>query len=509
LVVFVACGGQSNVPSSRDENLEKLARVWGFAKYTHHSFISGQMDWDRELLNLIPIIYYADAEDVNGILYGWFTGLGEDGFDGGGLEFGHDFNLSNYLAMLAAEVAIHETFGWGDEDPMGILMGFREFIDFFETLLADGYDPDWPTFVALGEEVFPDFFVELMPSEGERRPMADLSWINYEYLGTLAAHLLRFDGIIAVDRAAAPVFFNNRIGTPNFSNQSFHADMDFSDTGYRLLGLFRLWNAMKYYFPHLDVIDVQWNDLLIEFIPVMLEGTDRLSYELTLAAMTYHLHDAHIGFAGTTFFTDTFGQYRVPVRFVAAEGRLVVAEIFDAASPLIRGDVIVSLNGMDIEDRIARMRQYLSYPTDEKVLEYLSTGWWSIPTLSSHTRNIEIAVLRNGTEMSFGSYIGYWTEFPYALTASHVLLDNNIGLINPAVAGNVHSIMDEFAQTYGMIIDMRQRPARFEFFMEMRQYLMEDPLPFAYISLPSHTHPGMRVDEIITIPSAKPPCLYL
>jgi C-terminal processing protease CtpA/Prc len=54
--------------------------------------------------------------------------------------------------------------------------------------------------------------------------------------------------------------------------------------------------------------------------------------------------------------------------------------------------------------------------------------------------------------------------------------------------------MEEFSQTNGIIIDLRQYPSCFEFYLVMRQYLMEEPLPFAIISVPSQTHPGMRED---------------
>ena len=70
--------------------------------------------------------------------------------------------------------------------------------------------------------------------------------------------------------------------------------MNFQDPGYRLLGLFRLWNAMEYFFPYLDIIDGDWSALLHEHIPAMLEGTDRLSYELTLMSLASGLSDAHV-----------------------------------------------------------------------------------------------------------------------------------------------------------------------------------------------------------------------
>jgi C-terminal processing protease CtpA/Prc len=89
--------------------------------------------------------------------------------------------------------------------------------------------------------------------------------------------------------------------------------------------------------------------------------------------------------------------------------------------------------------------------------------------------------------------VATWPGFSPPATQFHVLLDYNIGLINPSVLGDVHSAMESFADTDGIIIDLRQRPSGL-FFLEMRQYLMDEPLPFAYMSDPSQTHPGARFD---------------
>jgi len=415
-ITLAACGGQpdpSYATAMRDENLFKLGKVWGFTKYTHNSFISGALDWDRELLNLIPIIYDSDAEYVNGILYDWFIGLGEDGFD-------------------------------------------------FE------------------------------PNIGNYRPMADMSWINEDYLGALAARLLRFGGVNLSERGNAPVFFDPYIGTPNFSNQQLHTHMDYEDPGYRLLGLFRLWNAVNYYFPHLDVLDVQWNDLLAEFVPRMLAVTDRLSYELTIAAMARHMHDAHVRFTGTMIHhVELFGPHMVPALFVAAEGYIVV---YQGLYPLQTGDVIRSINGRDIDEIVEEARQYLSYPNDEKLLAYFTRRH---RMLRSRTRDINIGVRRGGVEMTLAAE-GTFQEIRNISTAiSHELLDNNIGLINFEYANDIHGIMREFATTDGLIIDLRQPPHPDFVFLDLRQYFMEEPLPFAYVSMPSNTHPGERFDTII------------
>ena len=66
-------------------NLEKLCLVWGYTKYRHPVFLSGQKDWDEELLNLIdPVSEASNDDEVNKILYEWFEGLGDT-------DYGTDF----------------------------------------------------------------------------------------------------------------------------------------------------------------------------------------------------------------------------------------------------------------------------------------------------------------------------------------------------------------------------------------------------------------------------------
>ena len=405
------------------ENLALLGKVWGFVKYTHYIFITGQLDWDAELFRLVPLVL--EGGDVRNLLYDWFVGLGEDGYD---------------FYMPADQESKHE------------------------------------------------FVV---------RSITDLSWINYDFLGALATHLLRFDGIRITERTRAPVFFTYS-DTLDFSNQRTHPFMNFESPEYRLLGLFRLWNAMNYYFPHLDALDVNWNDMLVKFIPKMLEGTDRLSYELTLARLAHHLHDVGVFFQRATFFDDKFGRYVAPVQLISSEGRFVVYGVPAAGEPLQRGDIILSVNGRDIGEIISEMRHFLSYPNDEKALAYLS-GLWLRPSgfgasdaLRSHERVIYIEVLRGifGMTHRINGQSTFNLTFPQ-LVESHKLLDNNIGFINPSVQEDVGYIMENFASTDGLIIDLRQNPHN-GFIPTMLTYLLEKPNAVLKGFYPSQVYPGKQ-----------------
>lgn len=79
-LLFTSCApaGQSVdsseniVNSQKVENLEKLCKVWGYVKYTHPVFLTGEKDWDAELITLIPQVRQAEnSEATNQILNEW------------------------------------------------------------------------------------------------------------------------------------------------------------------------------------------------------------------------------------------------------------------------------------------------------------------------------------------------------------------------------------------------------------------------------------------------------
>ncbi|ELC8442619.1 hypothetical protein QYB59_001646 [Clostridium perfringens] len=60
------------------ESLNKLCKVWGFAKYYHPKIVAGLKNWDFELFRVMPMILEAKNQDeVNTILYDWINKLGD------------------------------------------------------------------------------------------------------------------------------------------------------------------------------------------------------------------------------------------------------------------------------------------------------------------------------------------------------------------------------------------------------------------------------------------------
>lgn len=418
---------------TQTENLQKLCKVWGYVKYTHPVFLLGQKDWDAELLELIPEVQAAKNEaQTNEILTNWFNELGP-------ADYGINSRVSEWVNATEYQISVQ----------------------------------------------------------------ADLSWTTDQaYLGeSLVTGLSQLKEIPAIrNRSKAPVNFEKSpqhgVGLTTFSNEKIYENMDYSDINYRLLGLFRYWNAMEYYYPYLDILDDDWNDALTEFIPQIIEGTDKQSYELTLAAMSTKLHDAHVLFQDKTFLKQEFGKYTAPVILTKAEDKLLVLKALEDTCPLLPGDILLKLNGETIENVVARRKEYHSITTDEKILAVLGRR-----ILSSHNEMMEITVLRDNKELTLtvkGSkeYIPSY-EDP---ESSHKLLENNIGLINPGVLapGEIFTIMTEFKDTDGLIVDLRQYPSDYIQY-SLANYLVEERTPFAIFSKPSLAIPGTFLKSVTFI----------
>lgn len=347
---------------------------------------------------------------------------------------------------------------------------------------------DW--FMSLGENDYDT--LNRMPGwlaakEEDKIVQTDLSWrANEDYLGKpLSEALSQQQVILNVNRQNAPVSFD-QWGRSTFSNENSYVTMDYADSRYRLLGLFRMWNAVAYYSPYLDILDDDWNKMLPIYIPKMLDNRDKQSYELTLAELSTKLHDAHVFFRGRSFTAIEFGRFTVPVKLIKAEGRLVVLEANEEGCPLMPGDVLMKVDGKDIEEVIEHRKKYLSANTDDKLLNTISPY-----LLNSKDDTLDVTVLRYDEELTFTVKC---TDSAYSLWAprsSHELLENNIGLINPSKLGKgeIHEIMQEFADTDGLIVDLRQYPAE-NIMYSLASYLVDKYTPFAILSYPSGAVPG-------------------
>lgn len=70
-------------------------------------------------------------------------------------------------------------------------------------------------------------------------------------------------------------------------------------TGERLLALYNHWNAIRYFFPYKHLLQKDWNTILEEYIPIMVNAKDSVAYNYALRTMITEIHDSHGFFRST------------------------------------------------------------------------------------------------------------------------------------------------------------------------------------------------------------------
>jgi len=285
-----------------------------------------------------------------------------------------------------------------------------------------------------------------------------------------------------------PMIFTS-YGASSFENEKPYEEMSYDDDAMRFLGLFRYWNVIEFYYPHKDIIDEDWDAVLVEFIPRILEG-DELTYKQTLAEMTTRIQDSHTGIVDNGGVLDlSWGDKYAPLRFSNVEDKVVVTQLtakYANTTPLKIGDVVQKRDGVEIESVIQEQLKYHSVSRENTFANALQRYLFA-----TSEDSMKLTVLRNGETLELDVPC-YEDGRPEEKTMpSHKLLAGNIGLINPGYLeeGELSSVMETFKDTKGLIVDLRQYPS-VDFYEPLSQYIMPHFVTFANLSHPDQQFPG-------------------
>lgn len=260
------------------------------------------------------------------------------------------------------------------------------------------------------------------------------------------------------------------VGNPEFKNENPYASMPYPDEGFRLLALYRYWNMIHYYFPYKDVIDKDWNDVLIEYIPKFLQAGDELSYEITSLQLIGEVQDTHANlWGGGDKYSATKGSKYPPIRVKFIQNKLVVVDYFNpemqATVGLEVGDAISAIDKRPIEDIVKEKIPF--YPASNNDARFRDIA---LDILRSSKDAITVQVERNGKKFDVNlplfdkDKLDMYSWYPVDEDApSYKMLANNIGYITLANIrlDDVPKIKKEFKNCKGIIIDIRNYPSAF------------------------------------------------
>lgn len=292
------------------------------------------------------------------------------------------------------------------------------------------------------------------------------------------------------------VELDKNTSTAVFKNENEYLSQKYPDAGYRLLALFRYWNMVAYYFPYKNIIGKDWNLVLDEFIPRILQAKNELEYTLTVLELIGNINDSHASVNQNPILNYHFGLRYAPMEVQFVENKVVVTDFHDhkfgEETQLKIGDIITTINGEAEEERTKKMFKHWpasNYPTQ---LRYISKNF-----LRTNDSTISLQIKR-GNEI-INKVIKTYSLKEINLINRFYPSDTCFRMINPEIAyinngtfknSYVPEIWNKIKNTKGLIIDNRNYPSE-DAYSELCNYLLPQNTPFAKFSIGSVKYPGL------------------
>ena len=282
------------------------------------------------------------------------------------------------------------------------------------------------------------------------------------------------------------------IGNIKIINEPSYKGFEFPKEEYRLLGLFKYWNIIEYFYPYKYLTDQDWDFVLSEMIGKIRVVKNKDEYLAVLRELVAKLDDSHAWIN----FNDTSNYKFLPVNISNVENQAVISKIFNDSlakiNDLKRGDIIIKINDRSTESELKNTLKYVSGSNlNFKINKSYSTIFRD--TLSS----MRLTIMRDGKTQNISSKLYDFNDFGYLKNRRSLKsksISDSIGYINMAskfTPRQFEEIFETFSTKKSIIVDLRAYP-ELKYIMFTRYFNTEDKV-FALKYNPDIFYPGRFV----------------
>jgi C-terminal processing protease CtpA/Prc len=332
--------------------------------------------------------------------------------------------------------------------------------------------------------------VQLPQTELQMRP--DIRWISdTALLGKPLADRLQDT---YRDRTGKQFYVSlvENIGNPSFDHELPYGSLRWPDAGFQILGLFRYWNAIEYWYPNRDILQENWDEVLREFLPKISLAQDAKQYQLALMTLIARVHDSHANLWSSLALRPPAGACEVPVKVRVIEGAFVVDQSpINPTAAFEPGDVITKLDAVPLTKLIRDWKPYYGESNGSALLRDIA-----LAMTHGACGPLKIWVRRGSKEiMVKAERIPAQQPYKYL---THDLPGPAFRLLSPDVAylklsevksAEAAQYVTEAAHTKGWIIDIRNYPAEFVVFA-LGSHLVGKESPFVRFTIGDLANPG-------------------
>ncbi|MDD3038228.1 S41 family peptidase [Bacteroides sp.] len=271
-----------------------------------------------------------------------------------------------------------------------------------------------------------------------------------------------------------------------------YPDMNWEDQGYRILTLFRLWNALEYAYPYIDYTTNKWSSLLAKYLPEFIETSSELELNHSIKKVLAEINDSH----GLIQFSGSSQPMRKPALGLtqAKDGEFVVE--FTMQKEVERGSVILAVNDKEVSEIVEEYRSTIPSSNERGLLRNVRNLLLLTPdslinlTIGYNNTVYQRMIKTSAPNMPFKGRKGF---------EQYDLQSKNIIYVNAAkvIAEDFDELMKNRMKTAkGLILDLREYP-RTNVLSLIGKYLYAEKGAFMWFSMNSKKNPGNYFLDVV------------
>ncbi len=415
LLLTISISNYAQITSNETAKIATFCKVWGFLKYYHPEVAKGTFDWDRQLIEKLPLVKTCNTKEETSRFYlEWINSLG-------------NINICKHRTDSSSQ-------------------------NFTQNL--------------------------------------NIAWINDTAI--FSNELISKLNFIKDNRSKHHYYVKKHFTSPIFKEKTYK-DSIFPSEGLRMVGLFRYWNIINYFFPYKYLTDNEWNDELIEMIPEFQFPEDTVAYHHAMYELVSKVNDSHASFS-SKYTRLNYGNKFFPYQLSIVENKLIVIGYFK--------DSLCKLNGLEVGDVITQVE---STPVEKLISDRAKQSPGSNESfkqrnlansiLTGKSDSIHLTVIRQNQSFTATvlRYLPKENNFKWNDRKLPNIkdLDSNIGYVNMAVLkrSQVKKVMRNLMDKKTIIFDLRCYPNGTG--KKISKYLNKEKTPFSVFLTQDLTYPGM------------------
>lgn len=278
------------------------------------------------------------------------------------------------------------------------------------------------------------------------------------------------------------------VGKIKVTNEPIYQNFSYPSEEYRLLGLFKYWNIIEYFYPYKYLTDQKWDSVLTEMIPKFRSVSNKDEYHSLVKELVAKLDDTHAWIS----FNGEVPKY-LPIKISNIDNKAVVSGFYNDSLAKINnlklGDVLLKIDEVDIQKETEKKSKYIAGSNANikirQTYNEILLGKDSSATLTIERNNLIEKIKVN--RYDFDDF-KYWDNLTTIKTKS---INEIIGYINMAsVKGaDVSNIFKSFENKKAIIIDLRNYPAFI--YKLLSRHLNSEKRDFSKVYSPNMNYPGM------------------